>query len=285
MHGRILLTAAALTVVLAISHPNPSFVAPAAEKMKPEELIAKHLESIGTAAARAAVKSRMITGSAQVVFRLGARGQLNGKSLIAAEGNKFRLGLNFDKPEYLGEQVAWDGKSMTASEIRPGLRSNLTQFLYQNGFLLQDGLLGGVTSTNWFFLDLTSKQSRPKIEYGGLKTVDGKKLHELKYQVQQGAATFQISFYFDPVTFQHVLSIHNQSIPAFFGSGGGSAEGFIRIREEFGVFKIVDGLTLPHSYKLTFSTEGQATFLADWAMQISEIRHNQPLDASLFKLQ
>jgi len=277
-------------VIPAFSNSNLNFAAPAGEKLKPEELIAKHLEAIGTPAARAAVKNRMMNGSAQVIFRLGSRGQLTGKSTIASEGNKFRLGISFVNTEYSGEQIACDGKTVTAAEIRPGIRSNLTQFLYQNEFLVKDGLVGGVTSTNWFFLDLAGRQSKQKIEYAGLKNVDGKKLHELKYQVQKGASSFQISFYFDPVTFQHVLSVHNQRIPTFGLTGGppvgDQTEGFIRIREEFGAFKTVDGLTLPHSYKLVFSAEGQTrTFLADWVLDIAETRHNQPLDPGLFKLQ
>jgi hypothetical protein len=68
MHGKLLLMAVMLTVMLAFASPDPALVVPAGEKMKPEELIAKHLEAIGTAAARAAVKNRMMNGSAQVIF-------------------------------------------------------------------------------------------------------------------------------------------------------------------------------------------------------------------------
>ena len=55
-----------VTGILTVLFLTASLVS--AQKLKPEEIIAKHLESLGTAEARAAVKSQTIVGDATVTF-------------------------------------------------------------------------------------------------------------------------------------------------------------------------------------------------------------------------
>lgn len=286
MHRRFLPAAVVVLGVLASIYAGPASIIPAAEKMRTEELVAKHLESIGTATARAAAKNRVMNGAAEVTFRLGAQGHLVGKSTILSEGNKYRLEMSFLHEQYLGEQIAYNGQNVTAGTVRSGVRTNLASFLYNYDFLLKEGLVGGTTSSGWFLLDVAGRQ--PKLEYGGLKNIDGKKLHELKYKGGKGAGTFQTFFYFDPVTFRHVLSLYSLRVPAYLANTMPSLtqdqlEGSYRLREEFGAFKTVDGLTLPHFYKLVLTVEGQdQTFLADWTINISQVLHNQQLNAGSF---
>jgi len=277
------------------------FVLPCAEKMTSQELIAKHLEAIGTPAARMAVKNRLINGTAEVDFHIGAWGKRAGKSMVVSEGKKYRLGISFPMVDYTGEQVAFDGKTVTLEEIRPGVRSNLTAFLYDTGFIFSEGLLGGVTSTNWLFLDLDGRKPKPKIEYRGLKKIDGRSLYQLTYEGEKSGVHFLVHFYFDPSTYQHVLSVHEYTRPWSFSSGGGSgggggrtsggggvgteqSGGIVNIVEEFGSFKGIDGLMLPRYYRLELSYYGQG-FTAEWIMNFAEILHNQQLNPSLFNLQ
>jgi hypothetical protein len=287
MRRRFLLAAVVVLGVLASVCAGPASIIPAAEKkMRPEELVARHLESIGTAAALAAAKNRVMNGAAEVTFRLGAQGHLFGKGAILSEGNKYCLEMNFPHEQYLGERIAYNGQNVTAGTVRSGVRTNLASFLYNYDFLLKEGLVGGTTSLGWFLLDVAGRQ--PKLEYGRLKSVDGKKLHELRYKGGKGAGTFQTFFYFDPVTFQHMLSLYSLRVPAHLAKTMPSLtqdqlEGFYRLREEFGAFKTVDGLTLPHFYKLVLTVEGQdQTFLANWSISISQVLHNQKLDAGSF---
>src|SRR6185436_14408850 len=74
------------------------------EKLKPEEVIAKHLDSIGSAEKRNAVQSRATTGAAQVVFRIGGSGTLNGRGGIVSQGKAVRADLTFQALEYSGER-------------------------------------------------------------------------------------------------------------------------------------------------------------------------------------
>jgi len=151
---------------------------------------------------------------------------------------------------------------------------------------LREGLIGGVTSLGWVLLDKATR--RGELEYSGLKKVDGQKLHELKYLGRKAAGEFRISLYFDPETYRHVLSLYVLRVPAlpakYPGQGtSDQLEGYYRIREEFSSFKTVDDLTLPCAYKLSMTVEGQdRTFLADWTVAITQVQHNQPLEAGAF---
>ena len=70
------------------------------EKLKVEQLVAKHLASIGTPEALAAVHSRSIAGTAQVIFRIGGTGLLNGKGSVVSDGRKYFIGMEFGVVNY-----------------------------------------------------------------------------------------------------------------------------------------------------------------------------------------
>jgi len=53
-----------------------------AADLKPDELVAHHLDSLGTAAARAANKSRVVQGTARFKILVGGGGQLEGKGAV-----------------------------------------------------------------------------------------------------------------------------------------------------------------------------------------------------------
>src|SRR4029453_6496163 len=85
---------AALFVLVAVAYA----VLPARakdEKLKPEELITKNLQSIGAADKLKAIKSRTTSGAAQVTFRVGGAGMMSGKGNILSSGNAARLGFLF----------------------------------------------------------------------------------------------------------------------------------------------------------------------------------------------
>ena len=59
-----------------------------AQKLTSDEVIARHLESIGSAKARAAIATRIISGTSQVIFRTTPAGQAIGKAVLASEEMK-----------------------------------------------------------------------------------------------------------------------------------------------------------------------------------------------------
>lgn len=255
------------------------------QKMKPEELIAKHLDSIGTPEARVAAKNRVAVGAGQILFRLPSTGNLNGKAELISDGKMMRISMIFDLADYPSEQFAFDGSKINTSQIRPGVRVNMAAFAYQYDTLLKEGLIGGTMTTAWCLFDVAGRQ--PKLEYTGLKKVDGKQLHELKYRAKKGAADLIITLHFDPETYRHVHTEYRLVQPA--NMAGTPAESstqrdtLYHIEERFSDFRTVDSLTLPYAWKLTYSREGMGTtLLSEYNIVLAQIAHNQTLDAKAF---
>jgi hypothetical protein len=276
-------TNSSLLLVLLIG----ALVQPAsAQKLKPEELIAKHLDSIAAADKRKAVTSRSTSGAAQVAFRVGGSGTLNGKGNIISQGNMLRAGFAFPALEYSGEQLVFDGNKVNAGQISPGNYPPLSRFVYENDVLLKEGLLFGSLSTGWALQDVASR--KPKLDSTGLKKIDGKQLHELKYLSRNTKNNLQAWFYFDPETYRHVRSVFRLEVPASSSSRITDSAELIRyqIIERFDQFKEVDGFTLPHSYNVEYTIDSpRGGFLATWSHSIDRIVHDESIDRQLFTLQ
>lgn len=193
--------------VLFLVNPSSS----ATEKMTPEELVAKHQESIGPAKARAAVTSRIIAGNSLVIFRTPPPGQATGRAVMASEGGKNLIGMSFPSPIYPREQLGFNGSSFTAAFVTPGVRSVLGNFLMTHALVFKQGLMGGTLSTAWPLLDLSIRN--PRLEYAGLKTVDNRPLHELRY-LARGGSDLQVSLFFGQATFRHVRTEYELVIAA-----------------------------------------------------------------------
>ncbi len=112
-------------------------------KLKPEELLARHLEALGSAEARAAVKNRVVSGSAKVVNQIGGTGSIQGNGMMVSAGSKIRFGMNFNSIDYTGEDLAFDGKRISTGLLPRGKSSNLNLFINGQEVILRDGLIGG----------------------------------------------------------------------------------------------------------------------------------------------
>jgi hypothetical protein len=244
-------------------------------KMKAEDVVAKHLTSIGTPEARAAVQNRVVSGTVQMECRVGGSCPLSGKTSVISEGREIRFGMNFSPINSSAVQIAFNGDKAAVSQTGPGERSTLAQFVYENIVMVKEGLLGGTLSTAWPLLDLTARQA--KLEYTGLKTIEGKELHELKYKAKKGGGDVEINLYFDPENFRHVrtryslLKIREQRTT-------------YTLVEQFDNFGTIDGLTLPQTYKLEYSADS-GRLVIDWDVAISQIVQNQQIDPKYFAIQ
>lgn len=279
--GRIAVLAF-LVCLVSISLTIPT---PHAQKLKPEEVVARHLESIGSAKARAAVTTRIIAGTAQVIFRTTPSGQAIGKAVLASEGTKNLFGMSFPSPVYPREQLAFNGNSFMAAFATPGNRSVLGNFLMTNDMIFKRGLMCGALSTAWALTDGTAHQAQ--IEYVGTKKVDDRVLHELKYAAR--ATDMKISLFFDQETFRHVRTEYERVIPAPMGrveyTNVQEREGRYRMVEEFSLFKVEGGLMLPHIYTIKLSVDTvNGTFLAEWTIKLTQFEFNQKLDQSAFSV-
>lgn len=254
--------------------------------MTPEELVARHLESIGTAKARAAVKTRIIAGNSLVIFRTTPSGQAGGRIVMASEGVKNLIGMIFPSPVYPREQLGFNGTSFMAAFVTPGVRSVLGNFLMTHALVFKQGLMGGTLSSAWPLLDLTARN--PKLEYAGTRRIDKRSLHELKY-LPRGGSDLQVRLFFDQETFQHVRTEYERVIAASIGTRSAidpkETETRYKMSEEFSDFKDEAGLTLPHTYKIKLTVDSQGgTFLADWVINLDRFTFNERIDPDSFSI-
>lgn len=268
--------------VMAISIAPPQ----AAEKMTPDELIARHLGAIGSAQARTAITTRIISGTAQVIFRTAPAGQAVGRAVLASEGNKQLFGMSFPSPIYPREQLAFNGVSFMAAFATPGTRSVLGNFLMNNDAIFKQGLICGVLSAGWPLLSSESRQAT--FDYAGTKKIDGRVLHELRYNLR-GTSDLKITLYFDAENFRHVRTEYDRVIPAPMGrveySNVQEREGRYKMIEDFSLFKPEGDLTLPHIYTIKLSVDTvNGTFVAEWTIKLTNFEFNQKIDQAAFNI-
>ena len=283
---RALTLACALAITLL---PARAFSAPAArDKMKADEVIAKHLEAIGPEAARAAVKSLIVIGTSRASFKArSTSGTVDGQVVIASVKNKVVLGMRFDSPNYPGERFGFDGRKFTVGYLTPGVRSPLGNFALTNEVLFKEGLIGGTLSSAWALLNVPERKA--KIEYSGTDKVNNRPAHKLKYYPNKGS-DLEITLFFDAETFHHVRTEYSRVIGARLGGGVDASarqtETRYRIVEEFSDFKKENQLTLPHNYKLQLEiTKTQGSSLDRWDMNLSQFAFDQEVDDATFNVE
>jgi hypothetical protein len=255
------------------------------KKLTVEELIAHHLDSIGSAQARALPKNRVVSGTVKLVSRIGAAGNIDGKAAMASAGTKLRYSLTFPSARYPGEQFGFDGSKVLTGHLPGGQRSPLSLFLEQQSVILKDGLLGGTLSTAWAILRI--EQLKPKLDYRGLKKIDGRELHVVGYRAQKGTSDLVITMFFDAATFRHVRTLYEFKVPARLGLGPNEStkfqEDYYQITEDFEDFRAVDALMVPRKYRVQLNVQtSRGSNVFDWSITVEQVLHNQPLDDQVF---
>ncbi|HEY2459602.1 MAG TPA: hypothetical protein VGI16_02295 [Candidatus Acidoferrum sp.] len=263
-------------------------VVSAADKIKADELVAKYLDALGPADARAAVKSMSVDGNAVGRFVMGGAGQSGGPFTIYSAGHKVTTEMKFETPDYPGEQYAFDGDKRTIGYLTPGQRSWIEDFLNNSGEPVSEGLLDGELSTAWPLYDWQERKAR--LDSDGLKKVDGKEYYRLTYHAKKGGGDLKIYIFFDPQTFRHMKTIYNLQGQAQMGtspsqSSAGSGVN-VTLEENFGGFTNVNGLMLPTQWMLKFTQEGSGNgnSIIQYDMTVGKIVPNADVSAKTFRV-
>jgi hypothetical protein len=224
-----------------------------AQKMKVEDIITKHLDSIGTKEKRSEIKNQTMLGDIQLVVK-GTSVTLDGKAIIFSAGEKNLWGFNLNSIDYPTDRFSYNGKETKVAYIKPGTRSILGGFIYSYGELLKEGLLGGTLTSSWALLNTDLKN--PRLSYEGTKKIDDKETYAVSYSPKKGS-DLDIKMYFDKQTFQHVRTEYNRIIGARQGSNidnsAGQGEDRYRLVEDFSDFKKAGSLTVPGVYKISYT--------------------------------
>ena len=308
---------ASFSVIVLILFLTQAIVAFAAD-MKAEDVVVKHLDSIGTEQARAAVKSRVMEGTVDYRILVGGAGNLDGKSVLVSQDDKLQFMMKLNNNLYKGEQFIFDGSNyqITRTTANQG-RSAFGEFVQVQDVVLKEGLLGGALSTAWPLYDL--KERKAKLSYAGLKKVDGNDAIELRYSPKKSTSV-DISLFFDPQTFRHIETVYTVRVrvqlgnvdaqianaqPSATGDAGpiGPPTGGVvgvtsetvtarqqetryRLEERFGDFKTADGLTLPTKYTIHYTQElgNGRTTVSEWTITANQITNGNGVDPHNFQL-
>ena len=248
-------------VVLALVAALLPVNASAAEKMKPEEVVAHHLDAVGTAAARAA--GRNVEGSCSLAAPAagGVAGTLVGRFAFDSEASRFALRMKFGSQAYPAETLSFEGGRGDVGFVLPGQRSGLGNFVNTNDVILREGLLGGVLNAGWPLFGLAGRGA--KVSYDGLKKLEGRELHRLRYRAKKGQDALDIFLYFDPDTFRHVASVYRasraQQLGTSMASSSSEPDTYLQAQETFGDFRSAKGLTLPTTWTIRYEMQAKVT--------------------------
>lgn len=263
-----------------------------AQKIKAEDIIAEHLNSIGTAEIRSSIKNQIIFSDVQVAVK-GVPGMIGGKAVILSSGEKNFWGMNFNSNAYPQDRFGYNGKETKVGFSTPGARSFLGEFIFLYRELLKEGLLGGTLSSSWALLNTNLK--KPKLSYEGTKKIGEKEAHVLSYSPKNGS-DLSIKMFFDAKDYQHIRTEYDRVIaarqgPTVDGSAGQGADRF-RLIEEFSDFKKAGNLTLPSTYKIFYSYSSNSSIQlkrdanreVEWKFKVTNYSYNQKLDESSFNI-
>jgi hypothetical protein len=239
-----------------------------------------------------------VQGTLKMRILVGGSGELTGTWGRVSEQRQSNFVMRFAAGgDWRGEQFIFDGEHTGfATATTSHTRSVFAQFVSSHDYIVKEGLLGGELSTAWALQNLDS--TRAKLQSIGRKKIDGRELIGLQY-FSKGGSDMQIKMYFDPDTFQHVVTEYTLE----FSQGLGHDVTDIRqyqnrysIEERFSDFKAVDGLTLPTTYRLRYTEDVLndaasrarqqlgGTLIYDWDMTAENIQHNMTLDAKNFRV-
>ena len=252
-----------------------------AQDLSVDQIIAKHLDSIGTKEKRQQTATLFAAGFSEFESKVPVvKG--GGKAVVVSDPENLFFVLSLNSRDYPFEKIGAFGKKISLPYISPGNRSLLGAFLSEHSKVLSDNLFCGSMSLRWINYISTSRM-RP----AGKKDVRGRQAYAIDVLPSgSGSDEFKIRIYFDSKTFQHVRSDYKREGRVgmvTFGQQNQQAGGRVELMEEFADFKDVDGLTLPHAYKVTFSSNSNSQMYQNsWGVRVATYYVNQKLAPDFF---
>ena len=250
------------------------------------EIIRKHLDSIGSAEARSVIKDMTVVGSLRYnVLRSGGTGG-DGKAVLASDQSRFLVGMSLGIPLYSGENIVFDGKKQRVNFVNSNVRSYLGDFLYRYPDVISRTLLGGSLTGAWLMYDPGFRNC--KIEFDGTKKIDGAEVYAMSV-LPKGGSDLEIQIFFDKETYRHVRTTYKRTIGALQGATvdtSSQRRGQRQIMtEDFGDFRNEQGLMLPHSYKIYVLYDGETeTKEYEWVMKFNQFLFNQNFEPGIFEI-
>lgn len=253
-----------------------------AQDLKPADIIKRHLDAMGTAETRSAMKNHIATGISSFASKLPNK-KTAGKVVIASQDRDLMVIASFASEEYPFEKIGYFNGSASLPHVTAGARSPLGAFIADHPTMLSSGLFGGSISVGWAFRDEAFKG---RLSGGGTKKVDGRKAYVIDYFPPTNSSEYTIKLFFDAETFHHVRTEYKHQIaakPADFGKESRQTWVNLTVTEKFADHKPVDGMTLPHTYKISYLTDSNnGLYEYDWGFTITNYYFNKTLKPDFF---
>lgn len=254
-----------------------------ADDLKVDEIIARHLDSIGTKEKRDEIKNRMAVGTSEFESKLPTR-KTAGKAVVVSDAKNLFFVTSLASREYPFEKIGFFAENVNLPYITAGTRSPLGAFINDHKTMLSEGLFTGSISSAWNLLNPQS--AKGKFDSAGTKKLDGRKTYALNYYPGANSIEYTVKMYFDAETFQHLRTEYRHTIAAktaTFGRLGEQTGVEITLIENFGGYKNENGLTLPHAYQIKYTTASNSgTYEYVWGFKISQYLFNQKLAPDFF---
>src|SRR5215472_2512379 len=249
-----------------------------AKESKPtvDAIISRHLDSIGSAEARANAVSRVSQGKVVFAEVIQHSLRMEGAATLLSQERKHKCEFQFGNPQYPGEQFVFDGNKEMVATVDQTSRSRLGNFLFLQEDVLREGLFGGVLSTAWPLLN--TQKANPVLKYEGLKKVDGQQLHEISYVPRKRSESGELSIhlYFEPETYHHVLTVYRVTMQHDVQTLSDPNQTTVIVEERFGDFQAIGGLTLPRHWDIRYRVEPQnVPQVYDWDVTLTQIENNK----------
>lgn len=254
-----------------------------AQDLKPEEIVAKHVDAIGKKDTRDGLKTLIAVGLSEFESRIPlVKG--GGKAIVVSNPENLFFVISLNSREYPFEKIGYFNGKASLPYITSGARSLLGLFINEHGKILSDGLFSGSMSLRWALMD--PEKRKAKFKSAGTKKIDGKRVYALDYFPSSGGSNeFTIRLFFDEA-FNHVRSEYRREIirgQGTFGAANQQANALLVLTEDFSDFKTVDGITLPYSYRVDFISNSNSTVNENiWGIKVSRYYFNQQLAPDFF---
>lgn len=261
-----------------------------ADKIKADELLARHRASVGTEEVLTAYQTAGMQGTGQFRMIRGGTGSLEGRVAMISDVLKSRFSLDLGHLLYSGEQFISDGKNVEIQYVRneTQTRSDLGMFLFRYPQLIKNGIWGGSLTRTWVLLNHDAKELR--LRYERLSEKDGKQLHEASIDCK-ACGEITIHLFFESGTFRHVLTTYSLVTPSPPTEGRSlrtpmKDPPFVRYRmeEHFSNFRTQGGITQPTQWLIRYTRDQQdrpVMLELESHFEIQVI--NNPYDPTLFE--
>jgi hypothetical protein len=275
-----------------------------AQKMAPEEIIAKHIASIGKKEIVQGSKKMMAIGGSTFEI-INASKQANGRAVLASDGSNYTFVSTFNMNDYKMERIGYFSNKIDIPFVIPGRHSPLGTFLSTYNKFLDNRIFGGSIFSSWLFLG--PKDSWGKLETEGKKKVGDREAWVVNYIPTGGGLTpgSSIKLYFDAENFHHLRTVYRQKekesgfsdqaqagsddsssfrgVAAVKGWNADMASNGSTLTEDFEDIRNDGGMTQPHKYSILLALDGASgTSQFRWHLTIEEYRLIKDFPANFF---